>query len=285
VKLHFSNPRTAGDINCLQFVAPNGTSYCYAFCGQKDALTPNSVGLASVNQSTNDVVGFAPSAISGIEKWSFTAKHQSQYTGVITKEHRGMVVEATGQVVGLHDKDDFHYGINIENPDYSNATPVVRLCSTRASKGVVGVVRDVKDEPDTIDGDLVYYVKGDGHEAGDKRVQVNAIGEGLIWVVNTNGNIAIGDLVHSSSEAGYAEKADDDILRSSTIAKITAPCDFIQEQVSKKKILTDDDGENILDSQGRLIWVNDTQTQDKYVMRVLPNGRKACLLPCLYYCG
>jgi len=280
-----ANPRTTGDINCLQFVAPNGTSNCYAFCGQRDATNPNSVGLASVNQSTGDVVGFAPSAISGVEKWSFTAKHQSQYTGVITKEHRGMVVEATGQVVGLHDKEDFHYGISMENPDYSNATPVVRLCSTRGSKGVIGVVRDIKDEPDTIDGDLVYYVKGEGHEVGDKRVQVNAIGEGLIWVANTNGNIQIGDLVQSSSEAGYAEKQDDDLMRSCTIAKITANCDFIQDKVSKKKILTDDEGHNVLDSQGRLIWINDDEKQDKYLMRYLPNGRKAVLMPCIYHCG
>ena len=274
---------SAEDVNGLTFVAPNDTSRAFVFIGQRDSATPSSMGLASKNAYSSTIVGFAPSAISGIEKWSFTGKHQAQYTGILNDNHKGMVVESTGNIVGLNEKPE--YGINQANPDYSNATPIVRLCSTRASKAVIGVIKEITDLPDTTTGDLVISWDENGYAKGDKRVQVNAIGEGLIWVANTNGNIAIGDLVHSSNEAGYAEKADDDIIRSSTIAKITAPCDFIQEQVSKKKILTDDEGQNVLDSQGRLIWVNDTQQQNKYVMRVLPNGRKACLLPCVYYCG
>ena len=281
-----SNPRTTGNINAINFIAPNGTSQCHAFCGQKDALTPNSVGLASRNQSTGDVVGFAPSAISGIEKWSFTGKHQCSFTGKITNEHRGMVVESVGRVCGIADKGKLKYSYDKDDPeDYSNASPVVRLCSTKASKKVVGVVRDVKDEPDTIDGDLVYCVKGDGSEPGDKRIMVNAIGEGLVWVADTNGKVYNGDLIQSSNITGYSERQPDDLIRSSTIAKITADCDFVQEQVPVKEILKDEEGNNILDSQGRLIWANSGEKKDKFEMRYLEGGRKAVLLPCIYYCG
>lgn len=279
------NPPQTTDVNGFEIVAPNGTSSAFCFLGQADGNNTSSMGLACKNTFSSTIVSLAPSAVSGIEKWSFTGKHQGQYTGDLSNDHIGMVVESTGKVCGIYEKDNLVYGINESDPNYSNATPIVRLCSTQKSKSVVGVVRAITDQPDTLNGSLIVQWSEDGYEAGDKRCQINAIGEGLIWVVNTNGTLQNGDLLQSSSVPGYAEKQNDDIVHSYTIGKVTIPCDFIQEQVAKKIILKDDDGENVLDSQGRLIWVNGTEMKNKYKMRYLPSGRKACLVSCIYYCG
>lgn len=272
-------------INGLEFVAPNGTSKCFAFIGQRSGSTPSSMGLASKNDHSTTIVGFAPSAISGIEKWSFTAKHQCQYKGKLGKEHYGMVVSATGDVVGLYDKGEVKFGIDHKDPDYSNAVPVVELCSKRASKAVIGVIKEITDTPETTKGDIVVQWNEDGYEIGDKRCQVNSIGEGLIWVANTNGNLEVGDLLQSSSVPGYAEKQDDDIMRASTIGKITMACDFKQIKVPGKKIMTNYKKETLLDTEGRMKWTNSIVKQDKYKMRTLTGGKKACLLSCIYYCG
>lgn len=286
----FANLALTYNANTLELTTPNELTpgvvreRVIVFAGGADSGNLDSYGIFCKNPS-NNYVGFAHSEINGVKQYSFTAHHQSQYTGDITDEHLGMVVESTGKIVGLQAKDKLYMGIRHENPEYSNATPVVRLASTQKSKKVLGVITAVKDEPDTTTGSLTIAYDGSGYNVGDKRVMVNAIGEGLIWVANTNGVVMNGDLLQSSSVPGYAEKQTDDVMRSSTIGKATMDCDFIQEEVAEKIILQDDDGNNVLDSQGRLIWVNGHSKQEKYKMRYLPGGRKACLVGCVYYCG
>ena len=60
----------------------------------------------------------------------------------------------------------------------------------------------------------------------DKRLYINSIGEGAIWIVNTNGNLENGDYIQSSDVIGMGEKQDDDLLHNYTVAKITCNCDF-----------------------------------------------------------
>jgi hypothetical protein len=285
----FANLPAMYSVNCLELTSANelvvGTprERIQLFAGAADDTNTDSYGVFCKNPSGN-YVGFAHSEINGVKKYSFTAHHQSQYTGDITDENIGMVVESTGKVVGLQSKDKVYMGISKTNPEYSNATPQVRLTTTRGSKKVLGVIADVKDGPDTTTGSLVVAYDQSGYEMGDKRVMVNAIGEGLVWVANTNGVVMNGDLLQSSSIPGYAERQEDDILRSCTIGKATMDCDFIQEKVSEKTVLKDDDGENVLDSQGRMIWVASGEKEDRYTMRYI-DSRKACLLSCVYYCG
>ena len=89
-----------------------------------------------------------------------------------------------------------------------DAQPVVKLSRTKKSKAVYGVItyRQVSDY--------------------GGRICVNALGEGGIWIVNTNGNLENGDYLQTSDEIGYAERQDDDIMRNYTIAKIIMDCDF-----------------------------------------------------------
>ena len=58
------------------------------------------------------------------------------------------------------------------------------------------------------------------------RLIVNSVGEGGIWVINSNGNIENGDYITSSDYLGYGEKQDDDLLHNYTVAKVTMDCNF-----------------------------------------------------------
>jgi hypothetical protein len=63
-------------------------------------------------------------------------------------------------------------------------------------------------------------------ESTYKVVQVNALGEGQINVCGENGNIAVGDLIVTSSIAGKGMKQADDIIRSYTVAKAREAATF-----------------------------------------------------------
>ncbi len=59
-------------------------------------------------------------------------------------------------------------------------------------------------------------------------MMVNCVGEGGIYVCNSNGNIENGDYITSSDYLGYGEKQDDDKLHNYTVGKSTIQVDFIQ---------------------------------------------------------
>ena len=59
-----------------------------------------------------------------------------------------------------------------------------------------------------------------------ERMIINSIGEGGIWVINSNGNVENGDYIQSSNYLGYGERQDDDILHNYTVGKATIDCDF-----------------------------------------------------------
>ncbi len=90
-----------------------------------------------------------------------------------------------------------------------DAQAEVYLSRTKKDKRVYGVISR-KDKND-------FY---------DNRICVNGLGEGGVWVINSNGNIENGDLLQTSDHLGYAEKADDDIIRNYTIGKVVMDCDF-----------------------------------------------------------
>jgi len=71
---------------------------------------------------------------------------------------------------------------------------------------------------------------------GDTRIYVNSIGEGAVWVVNTNGSFVNGDYITTSNVVGYGQKQDSDTLKNYTVAKITMDCDFAGTLIPKKRI-------------------------------------------------
>jgi len=121
----------------------------------------------------------------------------------------------------------------------------IQYCSTDSSAKVIGCLS-------THEGALLNnyeYDYNNDNMTTKNYIRINAIGEGLICVSNINGNIEAGDLLCSSIVEGHARKADDDLMRSSTIGKALEDCDF-----------TDDKCYNI-------------------------DGNICRLIGCVYYCG
>ena len=81
-------------------------------------------------------------------------------------------------------------GITIED-----ALPMIELTRKRKDKRVFGVL----GSPNRNNSRL-------------ERLVVNSVGEGGIWVCNSNGNIENGDYITSSNYLGYGEKQDDDLF-------------------------------------------------------------------------
>ena len=66
-------------------------------------------------------------------------------------------------------------------------------------------------------------------DTNDYDTLVDTKGDTQIWVTDTGGPLESGDLVTTSNVApGYAQKQSDDLLRSSTVAKVTQDCDFTE---------------------------------------------------------
>jgi hypothetical protein len=107
----------------------------------------------------------------------------------------------------------------------NESLPLVSLSTKSNDKKCFGVLSTTED-PETrkeIHGNFgSFMIK----EEGDTRVYVNSVGEGAIWVVNTNGALESGDYITTSNVAGYGMKQDDDILHNYTVAKILMDCDF-----------------------------------------------------------
>ena len=60
----------------------------------------------------------------------------------------------------------------------------------------------------------------------NERLIINSVGEGAIWISNSNGNIENGDYIQSSDHLGYGEKQDNEFLCNYTVAKATMDCNF-----------------------------------------------------------
>jgi len=141
--------------------------------------------------------------------FTFTGKHASVMKS--GSYETGMIVESTGEVWGKRD-DGTHLHTGL---------PKVQITTTNSSKKVYGIVGEL-DNYDTYGGHNDNF----GVDSDEIPVTVHSIGEGLMIVTNINGNVENGDYIVSSDIAGYGQKQDDDILRSSTVAKCTETIDW-----------------------------------------------------------
>ena len=108
----------------------------------------------------------------------------------------------------------------------NDAVPRVKLSDAPQQKNAFGVIshsfsaitqlgRTIKNKVDT---------------RQTNHVQVNAIGEGRIWVSDENGPIESGDFITTSSLAGYGMRQSDDLVHNYTVAKSTMHCAFKKEK-------------------------------------------------------
>jgi hypothetical protein len=220
---------------------------------------------------------------------SFTGQHLCFPEGPI---ERGLVVSAN--------RNKF---MNLNGPlstglsaiKSSESLPIVSLSNVRNDTNIFGVVDSVEStslmRTQRVGGTIVENKK----ESGDNRVIVNSLGEGAMWVVNTNGNISSGDYITTSNINGYGHKQDDDILHSYTVAKITMDCDFNPQELPIQVIKKDNNGTNVLDNYGRLQWKDTDNTQKAYKIKYLKvDGKEtdqanavctAAYVGCTYHCG
>jgi hypothetical protein len=177
----------------------------------------------------------------------------------------------------------------------SEALPVVSLSNVASDPSVFGVVDHFEQSGTTRSQTSGGTVITRDKESGDNRVVVNSLGEGAIWVANTNGNVVSGDFLTTSHLPGYAQRQEGHIFKSYTVAKSTMDCDFEPEDLPVQVILKDDDGNNILDSYGRLQWVDSDRMEPEYRIRYLDVSgtptdeanavHKAAYVGCTYHCG
>ena len=122
----------------------------------------------------------------------------------------GRVVCSTGKIKTHSQINDDPWFIeeNKEGIKIESAHCVVQLSRKRKDKSVIGVIGLNRNN------------------SAPDRIIVNGIGEGAIWVINTNGNLENGDLLQTSEYIGYAEKADDDLIRNYTIGKVMMNYNF-----------------------------------------------------------
>ena len=93
-----------------------------------------------------------------------------------------------------------------------------------------------------------------------ERMIVNSVGEGAVYVINSNGNFENGDLITTSDYLGYGQLQDDDLIHNYTLGKITIPCEF---------------------------ELNSPYYECKEIDELDANGNKlrVAFVACVYYCG
>jgi hypothetical protein len=177
----------------------------------------------------------------------------------------------------------------------SQSLPLVSLSNVVRDKACFGVISGSED-PDSreyVQGSFVSVVQ---KQRGDRRAFINSLGEGAIWVVNTNGSLESGDYITTSTVKGYGQKQDSEFLANYTVAKITMDCDFDPVTQPVQVIKKDEEGENILDEHGQIQWEDHpTETEKAYKIRYLDvDGvetdeasavHRAAFVGCTYHCG
>jgi hypothetical protein len=150
----------------------------------------------------------------------------------------GKIVRSTGKYNDLYNSSIIRI---------NEAVPIVELSTRPYDKAVFGVIsgEEMDDTSHTFNiGNLKFYLD---NKIKIKKVMVNSVGEGGIWVCNANGNLSNGDYITTSHIPGYGalqclEGCDgledapgvsmedtglsDDTLRNFTVAKITCDCAF-----------------------------------------------------------
>jgi hypothetical protein len=107
----------------------------------------------------------------------------------------------------------------------NESLPVVSLSTKVNDKKCFGVI-SASEDPEQRSDAYGSFVSVSQKELGDTRVYINSVGEGAMWVVNTNGSLESGDYITTSNVAGYGQKQESDSLKNYTVAKITMDCDF-----------------------------------------------------------
>jgi hypothetical protein len=125
--------------------------------------------------------------------------------------YEGRIVVATGKIATQtgNEKDGYEIKYDKDGIFTEDAHPLIQLSRKKKDKRVFGVLG-----------------RNNRKNSNEKRMIINSVGEGAIWVCNYNGNIENGDYIQSSDYLGYGEKQDDDLLHNYSVAKSFIDCSF-----------------------------------------------------------
>ncbi len=209
---------------------------------------------------------------------NFTAQHRTYTELKYNDDMIGKLMIATGEYRNMLKIDaEVSTQASIKIND---AHPIVELCDEIGSKRVFGVCAGLEEEKRNFNSGLcvALYEK----DISDNRIFCNGGGEGAILVID--GQVyENGDLLQSYH--CYASKQSDDIIRSSSVAKITCDLDFDSIPMEDVKIFKGADSnsqpifENVLNPDGSV------KQQPKYSVRTIElNGetRRVALVGCVY---
>jgi hypothetical protein len=177
----------------------------------------------------------------------------------------------------------------------NESLPVVSLSNVVTDKKCFGVI-SASEDPENRTEQYGAWGTNFEKEKGDTRVYINSVGEGAIWVVNTNGSLESGDYITTSNVDGYGQKQESEFLANYTVAKITMDCDFNPATQPIQQIRKDDNEENVLDEHGQIQWEDHaTETEKAYKIRYLDTDgnitdeanavHTAAFVGCTYHCG
>jgi hypothetical protein len=248
----------------------------FAIChGPGRILTKGFIsGDAATNYRMNDFTGQHRTYVENIPY-----KIANNYEGLIVSACLNEYMTISGNIVK-----------GIDAITINESLPLCALSKIAYDKKCFGVISSSEDSGDTDarhERDGGVFVSVVGKERGDTRVWINSVGEGAIWVVNTNGNLESGDYITTSEVSGYGQKQDSEFLANYTVAKITMDCDFNPPHKPVQIILKDDEGNNILNDDNQIQFVDHPSgaTSPAYKVKDLGNGVLAAFVGCTYHCG
>jgi hypothetical protein len=158
----------------------------------------------------------------------FTGQHRCIPKNNLDADKYGLIVYSTGKYVNID---------NALRPTMNDSLPICDLCSTENDIRVFGVISDDRDDNETRTiGYGIFQTIQQKANTNEKRIFINSVGEGGMWVCNKNGNISNGNYITPSSVPGYGVKQDSNQLLNSTVAKITCDCNFNLTPIVKQKL-------------------------------------------------
>ena len=153
---------------------------------------------------------------------NFTGQHRSKIININEdniENYIGMIVISTGIYNNISEEENI--------PTIDESLPLVELSTKKKQKNVFGVLSNIEDKNNNKREYSIGNIKSVWNKKeDDNRTFINSLGEGGIWIVNTNGNLENVNYIQSSDIMGYGEKQDSEFLANYTVAKITCDCNF-----------------------------------------------------------
>jgi hypothetical protein len=167
---------------------------------------------------------------------NFTGSHRVVEEGkkINPKKDWGLIVVASGKYNSLLPEVKKK---QIENITINEALPTIKISSKAKDKAVFGVVST--EDYVTKDGTRRVFNQGNfksciRKDKDNHRIIVNSLGEGGVWVCDTNGNFENGDFITTSSVSGYGERQSENYVCNYTVGKITCDVDWSDPNLDKE---------------------------------------------------